>query len=164
MYLLNFCTWLQHTAVGSTVRSSTWLFPAIETCHILGLALIIGSIMWLDFRLLGFSTDSSVNQVARKIMPTAWLGMMISLTTGFLLFASEAVTLYRNIAFQLKIAMLLLLAVNAVVYQLVTAKNMGDWDKNAHTPLGARLAALVSIVLWMGVVAAGRWIAYAGTG
>jgi hypothetical protein len=142
---------------------SNWLFPTVESFHIMGLVLVIGSIMWLDFRLLGFSSTKSVTKVSQDVMPFAWVGAIVSMSTGVILWTSEAAHLYINPAFQLKMLMILLIGVNATFFELVTRRNVKEWDINTGTPFAAKLAGLLSICLWMGVVVAGRWIAYAGS-
>ncbi len=161
MHALDFCVWLQNTAIGTAVRVSPWLFPTIESFHIVGLALLVGAVVRLDARLLGMYATSSVTEVAKGIMPWTWGGFILAITTGSLLFSSEAQGLYANRAFRLKMLMLLLLGLNTAVYELLTRRNINRWDRGAATPLSAKLAGFISIILWTGVVVAGRWIAYA---
>ncbi len=161
MHLLEFCIWLQKTAVGTSVRTSLWLFPTIESFHILGLALLVGAVFRLDARLLGFYPRSSVIDVAKGTMPWVRTGFLLAVVTGTLLFSSEAEGLYTNRAFRLKVICLVLLGVNTLVYELLTRRNIEDWNIGRATPASAKCAAIVSLILWTGVVLAGRWIAYA---
>lgn len=159
---IEICTAIQHTPVGQAIRKSNWLFPTIESFHIVGLTLVIGSIMWFDFRLLGFANRDSVSQVAKKLMPFTWAGFILSVITGAFLFASEAIMCYGNIAFRLKMLMLLLIGVNGGVYEWLRHRNGKEWDEAGSTPLSAKMVAVASLVLWCGVIFAGRWIAYTG--
>ena len=161
MHWLHFCVWLQNTAVGTAVRTSLWLFPTIESFHIVGLALLIGAVARLDARLLGIHPRSSVTEVAQSVMPWVWGGFALAVITGSFLFSSEAEGLYSNRAFRLKMLMLLLLGVNTAVYELIIRRNISSWDADSATPAAARITAVVSLTLWVGVVVAGRWIAYA---
>lgn len=161
MHLLHFCIWLQHTAVGTLVRKSTWLFPAVESFHIVGLAFVIGAISRLDARLIGLYPRSSVSEVAKASMPWAWGGFLLSVSTGAILFSSEAEGLYSNRAFRLKLLMLFLIGVNAAVYEFFTRRNLHRWDAGTTTPVAAKLTGIISMTLWICVVIAGRWIAYA---
>jgi hypothetical protein len=161
MHWLAFCMWLQNTRVGTAVRVSTWLFPLIESFHIIGLALLVGAVARLDVRLLGVDSSSSVSNVAKTIMPWVKGGFLLAVITGSLLFSSEAVGLYVNRAFRLKMLMLLLLGVNTAVYELLTRRNIDRWDIGCATPISAKLTGVISLTLWLGVVVAGRWIAYA---
>ena len=161
MLLLHFCVWLQKTGVGAAVRTSAWLFPTIESFHIVGLAFLIGAVVRLDVRLLGLHAQSSVTEVSRSVLPWTWGGFGLAVVTGSLLFSSEAEGLYSNRAFRLKMIMLVLLGINTAVFELVTRRNIARWDVGRATPLAAKCTGLVSIVLWICVVIAGRWIAYA---
>jgi hypothetical protein len=162
MTALQLCKEIQHTPLGQSIRSSTWLFPTIESVHIVGLALVIGSVMWLDFRLLGFTQKNSVTDVSKTVMPVTWIGFSIAVVTGLLLFASEAAMCYQNLAFRLKMLMLLLIGINAGVYEVITRRKGVEWAVVQKTPVGAKLTAVVSLSLWCGVIVAGRWIAYVG--
>ena len=161
MHWLSYCNWLQGTSVGHAIRVSPWLFPLIESFHIVGLALLIGAIVRLDTRLLGFSSRSSVTEIAKAVMPWTWAGFLLSVTTGSLLFSSEAAGLYINRAFRLKMLMLLMLGINTAVYEFVTRRNIDRWDVDTATPVAAKLTGLISLSLWTCVIVAGRWIAYA---
>jgi hypothetical protein len=164
MSLMQLCIWIQHTHIATAVRTSNWLFPFIETFHIIGLTLVIGSVMWLDFRLLGLSSQASVSEVAHRVLPCTWRGFTLSAFTGILLFSSEAVRCYSNPAFRLKMLMLVMLGINAAVFKFITYRNIQEWDTERATPMGAKMVGVVSLVLWAGVVAAGRWIAYIAEG
>lgn len=161
MHLLQFCIWLQHTRVGTAVRVSPWLFPTIESFHIVGLAFVIGAISRLDARLVGLYPRSSVTEVATSAMPWARGGFVLAVVTGTLLFSSEAEGLYTNRAFRLKLLMLLLIGVNAAIFELLTRRNIDRWDVGTATPVAAKMTGVVSFTLWLCVVVAGRWIAYA---
>jgi len=160
LHLYQFCVWYHATSLGQHVSQSLWLFPTIETVHIIGLAFVVGAIARLDLRLLGVSKHLSVTAVARSTMPWAWAGAGIAIITGVLLFSSNAENYYRNSAFRYKMLMLALIAVNTLIYEVVTRRNIDAWDVELSTPVGARLAAVISFTLWIGVIAAGRWIAY----
>ncbi len=159
--MMSFCKWLEHTSVGTHVRESLWLFPTIETLHLFGIVLLVGSTSALDLRLLGLSLrDQSVSKVAARLLPWAWVGFAVQITTGLLLFSSEAVKCYTNIAFRMKMLMILLAGVNALVFHWTAYRSVEKWDDAATTPIAAKFAGSFSILLWFGIVAAGRWIAF----
>ena len=158
--LLAFCKWLEQTAVGASVRQSLWLFPAVETAHLLGMAALLGSIALLDLRLVGLAMRGEpVSRLLRRILPWAWAGFAVQVITGLLLFSSEASKMYVNPAFRLKMLLIALAGVHALIFQVAARGRMTAWD-NGPTPLPAKIAGLVSLLLWMGVVAAGRWIGF----
>jgi hypothetical protein len=163
MSFFRFCRLVESSTIGRNVRMSNWMFPTVESFHIVGLILVIGSIMWLDFRLLGFSSRKSVTKVSLEVMPFAWVGFIVSMSTGIILWTSEAAHLYINPAFRLKMLMLVMIGLNASFFELVTRRNVSHWDVDTRTPIAAKLSGLLSICLWIGVVVAGRWIAYAGS-
>lgn len=158
--VLAFAKWLEQTPVGASVRQSLWLFPAIETIHLLGMSALLASIAILDLRLMGvLRRGEKVSDVAGRVLPWAWTAFAVQVLTGGLLFSSEAVHMVRNPAFRLKLMLILLAGVHALVFQLAARKRMLGWER-AALPAWARLAGAVSLLLWIGVVAAGRWIGF----
>ncbi|HXJ85625.1 MAG TPA: DUF6644 family protein [Candidatus Binatia bacterium] len=159
--MLEFCQWLDQTSVGTTIRQSLWLFPAIETIHLLGMAGLLASVTVLDLRLLGWAgRQQRVSHVAARMIRLAWIGFALQVTTGLLLFSSEAVKVFGNPAFRLKMLLLLLAGLQALMFQTVFSGRLAEWDDRSSMPLGAKLMGLVSILLWVGVVTAGRFIGF----
>ena len=153
--------WLEGTPVGSSVRESLWLFPAIETLHLLGMALLVVTIGAFDLRLMGLAIRGMrVSELARRLFPCAWTGLAVQVLTGALLFSSEATKMVVNPAFRLKMLLILLGGVHAVVFRWIACRDMPAWDEAGPTPLRGKVAGLASLLLWMGVVAAGRWIGF----
>ena len=156
-----FCQWLEQTSVGTAIRESLWLFPVIETVHIFGIILLVGGTSILDLRLMGLTfRDEAVSKLAGRFLPWAWAGFIIQVVTGFLMFASEATKMYINTAFQVKMLMIVAAGVNAFVFHSLAYQSVGKWEKDPVAPKSARVAGLISILFWFGIVAAGRWIAY----
>jgi hypothetical protein len=161
MYLYEFCRWLQHTSVGVEVSESLWLFPLIETVHIWGIILLVGTTGVLDLRLLGLIlTDRRASELHHKLIKWTWTGFAVMFTSGSFMFASEATKMYENGAFRVKMLLIVLAGLNAVIFELLTFRNVSKWDDAPKTPVLARFAACVSLIAWVGVIAAGRWIAY----
>jgi hypothetical protein len=162
MHLISvICQWLEQTSIGTAIRESLWLFPVIETVHIFGIILLVGGTSILDLRLMGLTfRDEPVTKLAKRFLPWAWSGFIIQVATGLLMFASEATKMYINTAFQIKMLMIVAAGVNAFVFHSLAYQSVGKWDKDPVAPVSARIAGLVSILFWFGIVAAGRWIAY----
>jgi Family of unknown function (DUF6644) len=159
--LYEFCKWLQHTSIGTTVAESDWLFPAIETVHIWGIILLVGTTGVLDLRLLGLIlVRQRVSELHHRLIRWTWTGFAVMFVSGSLMFASEAAKMYTNGAFRFKMLLILLAGVNALLFETTAFRNVAQWDDAPRTPIGARLAACFSLVAWVGVIAAGRWIAY----
>ena len=158
----SFCRWIQHTSVGTAIGQSTWAFPAIETVHLLGMILLVGSIATFDLRLLSLlMRRQSVSQLAGRLLPCAWVGFGVMVVTGTLLFASDAIRKYGpNPVFPIKMLLILLAGVNVLIFHSTVYRGVTKWDDAPVTPLGARLAGCCSLLLWTGVVTAGRWIGF----
>jgi|SRR6516162_3518362 hypothetical protein len=160
-FLYQFCSWLQHTPVGTAVAESDWLFPAIETVHIWGIILLVGTTGVLDLRLLGFILPNQrVSELHHRLIRWTWTGFAVMFVSGSFMFASEASKMYSNGAFRFKMLLILLAGLNALIFEVTAFRNVAQWDSGPRTPIGARVAACVSLIAWVGVIAAGRWIAY----
>jgi hypothetical protein len=159
--LLAWCQWIEHTSVAVWVRDSRFGFPMIETVHLFGIVAVVGSTSVLDLRFWGvLFREEPVSRLVARLVPWAWTGFAVQVATGFLLFSSEATRCYGNHAFEIKMSLILLAGVNMLVFHTSTYKRVAGWDRDAVSPFGAKLAGLFSILLWFGIVAAGRWIAY----
>jgi multidrug transporter EmrE-like cation transporter len=158
----HFCQWLYATHFGTAIRESTYAFPIIETIHTLGIMVLVGTVSILDLRLLGVSMKQvPVSRLFSQILPWTWSGFVVMVITGILLFASEARDDYANNAFRLKLVLLLLVGVNPLIFHTTIFKSVQTWDLAKVTPLRARVAALLSLSLWAGIIVTGRLIAYA---
>jgi hypothetical protein len=159
--MLSFCRWLEQTRVGAGVRESLWLFPAIETLHLLGMAALVGTIAAFDLRLLGWRMRRErVSELAGRLLPWSWAGFAVQVVTGAVLFMSEAVKVYTNPAFRVKMLLIFLAGVHALIFHGTVYRNVATWDDSELLPAGAKVAGFVSIVLWVGIVAAGRFIGF----
>ena len=156
-----FCQWLQRTSIGTAMRDSLWLFPAIETVHICGIILLVGSTSLLDLRLMGLTfREEPVSKLAKRFLPWAWVGFAVQVVTGGLMFSSEATKMFGNRAFQIKMLLILAAGFNAFVFDRLAYQSVARWENDPVAPLSARIAGLLSMLLWFGIIAAGRWIAY----
>jgi uncharacterized protein DUF6644 len=159
--ILHFCQWLEQTPVGLLVRESQYGFPILVAIHIAALWLSAGIVVWFDLRLLGVSMRRvPARTVYRQLMPWASGGFVIMVVSGGMLASGFATAAYGNVYFRVKLAALLLAAVNAVVYHRITGRLVARSDGAAGAPLPARMAGLISIVLWAIVILAGRMISY----
>jgi len=159
MSLLPFFQWCEASALGEAVRTSTWAFAVIESFHLLALAVIGGAVLIVDLRLLGFGLkDQSVADVARDAHPWMVGSLLVMLVTGVGLFASEATKCYYSTPFFVKMTSLLL----AMVFAFTIRRKVTLADDGRIEPTWNRLVALVSLLLWFGVSAGGRWIGFSG--
>ena len=157
MSVFTLFTWFEKSWIGAGIRESHWLFPVIESVHLLGLAVIGGSVLTVNLSLLGLGLGRrSAAQLWRDTWPWFAGSLAIMLSSGFLLFTSEAVKLYYHQAFWVKMSALLLSLLFTATVQRRTA--LADPDR--VTLLRSRVVGLVSLLLWFLVGAAGRWIGF----
>jgi len=158
MDLLFFFDWCEKSALGSAIRGSLWLFPVIESVHLLTLALIGGAVLIVDLRLLGLGLRrQSVAQLARDIQPWLAGGLIVMVVSGVLLFSSEAIKCYYSTAFRTKMSFLL----PAILFTF-TVRRAAVADETRMKPSWRRVVAVVSLALWTVVGASGRWIGFSG--
>ena len=202
---------IDNTYVGSTVRNSNWLFPAIESAHVLGIVFLVGASVLLDLRLLnrGYLREQPLGQVWSKLIPVMWGAFAVMLATGALMLVSESWQCYTSIAFRAKMGLLLAVGANVLVFYFVAYRRMrgaANWaaqgpqpekflralaatgpagstglhdglaieskpevsisrsalSKTADVPIpaSAKFCAWASMILWVLIVFAGRFIAY----
>jgi hypothetical protein len=156
--LADWCQWLQHTQLATTINESLWLFPVIEGSHILALPISVGMIVIFDLRLLGLAFRNG--KVTSDFLRWSRFGFAVMFVTGIFLFITQADKAYSNTFFRTKLILLVLLAINAAIYQFLFYPKMGEWDAAGKTPLGARLCAALSLAAWIGVIVCGRTMAY----
>jgi hypothetical protein len=156
MSLLPFFTWCDGTSLGVATRSVTWAFPAIETTHILALAVLLGSILLIDLRILGLAVPRiPAPKLQRELNRNINWSLVIILASGVPLFLSEALKAYDNDAFRPKIILLTL----AIIfhYSVHNRTALNESPGGAHW---GKALAIISLVLWFGVGAAGRAIGF----
>src|ERR1022692_4548135 len=157
MSVLSFFTWCEGTLLGEAIRESNWLFPAIESLHLLGLAVIGGAVLVMDLRLLGFGIERQpLAQVWRDTRPWLLGSLMVMLVSGLMLFTSEATKLYYHEAFWIKMSSLLL----ATLFTFTVLRPIALADQARVRPVWRKAVALISILLWSGVGMGGRWIGF----
>ncbi len=152
--------WLENSSIATYFRQSLWLYPAVEIIHITGFVILAGSAVLFDIRLLGFSPQLSVSNTARHLLFWARTSLIAVFPSGFILFMVDATILVSNTAFQIKMALLVLAAVNAWIFHTFTSRNIKSWNTHHPTPLAAKCAGVISILLWVSIISSGRLIAY----
>ena len=152
-----FCVWLEETPFSHALQTAEWVIPSVQTVHILSIGLVMSAVVLFDLRLLDLNaTDQPVMRVAARFLPVLWRTLPVLLLTGLLLIVAEPARSLENGAFQLK---MLLLVVSVVLTLVVQGRiNTNRW--NTSSVLLRKGFPLVSLLLWIGIVFAGRWIAY----
>ena len=156
MELLPYFEWIEASSLGDAIRQSLWLFPVIEAVHLLGLCVLGGAVLIVDLRMLGVGLRGyAIAQIARDARPWFMGALVLMLTTGAALFASEAIKCYYNTSFWVKITALPL----AIVLTLLIRDRMALRADMDVTP-ATKVVGITSIALWLTVAAAGRWIGF----
>jgi hypothetical protein len=158
--LLDWASAVSQTDWAQNIAGS-WMFPALETVHVFSLVAVLGTVAFVDFRLLGLSgRDYPVTVLSRQALPWTWVGFVLAVLSGALMTVGQAGEYITNPAFQLKLLMIVLAGANMLVFHLIPWKSVGRWDSATSAPAAARVAGALSLALWIGVIACGRWIAF----
>jgi hypothetical protein len=156
---------IRSSGLASAIRDSVVLFPAIESIHVIALTLVFGTIMIVDLRLLGFAwRQRSFQRLSSELLRWTWIAFAVALVTGTLMFISEAEVYFQNLAFRVKMLLLLLAGVNMAAFHLLVQRTAHEWDTAPSTPKAAKVAGALSLALWIGVIVAGRIIGFTTTG
>jgi len=144
------------------MRESLYLLPVVETLHVFGIVLLVSSAFLLDLRLFGVGPlrDEPVEKLAKWILPWVVAGFIVQTTTGVLMFSAEAMRSSVNSFFWYKMAMILGVGINALVFHTTVYKHVGSWNNVNVAPIGARIYGAFSILLWLGIITLGRWFSF----
>jgi hypothetical protein len=154
-------SWLEASTLATSIRESLFLFPLLEAFHVIGLALVLGTIVVIDLRLLGLaSTGRPFGRIAADILKWTWGAFALTALTGALMFLTNASVYFHNFYFRMKMVLLILAALNMLSFELTLGRTVDRWDRGTAAPLKGRVAAVLSIVIWIGVIFAGRLIGF----
>jgi CoA-transferase family III len=152
--------WPISAAVRGDVPGTEWLFPIIETLHVVALTIVVGSIAMVDLRLLGIaSRNSPVSRLSDEVLPWTWTAWCMAAVFGTLMFMSKAHTYAGNLQFRLKFLCMGLAAVNMLIFHLGAYRQVARWD-SGEPPMSAKMAGALSLLFWIGVVFFGRWVGF----
>jgi hypothetical protein len=153
--------WLNDSQLAILISENDYLFPWIESVHVLAITIFFGSLALVDFRLMGLAfLEKTFHRFSEAILPLTWIAFGFALITGALLFISKAITYSHNNFFLAKMCLLICAGINMIIFQKWTGRNMADWGINDRTPLAAKLAGLISLLLWISIIICGRWIGF----
>jgi len=151
---------LEQSGAARAMRESFWLYPAVETLHILGFVFVVGGIAVLDARLMGLGRQIALRNLIRITTPVALAAFAVTAPTGALLFITEASAFAVNPMLPLKLGLIGAAGLNALLFHTVTARRIAWNVPGAPLPLPARLHGTVSILCWAGALVSGRLLAY----
>jgi len=161
MSLLPFCEWLAGTPGSIALHESLFMYPLVESVHVLTLCLFVGMTMMLDLRLTGLALRKvPVVDVVERLQPWMLLGFAVMVVSGVLLFYAIPIRSYQNIFFRTKCIFLVLAGVNALTFHTGVFRKISSWSRDAEPPARARFAGIASLFLWAVVIVTGRMIAY----
>lgn len=152
--------WLETSGLATPMRQSQWLYPVVEIAHIVGFVMLVGSVAMFDLRLLGLSRNLPVSGMARHLLRWSLASLVLVVPSGVAMFSAHATEFADNTAFRAKLVLLTAAATNAIVFHRTSFRSVADWNTTVTAPLSCRVAAVVSLAIWLGVIACGRLIAY----
>jgi hypothetical protein len=156
--------WLEDTSVATSIRQSLYVFPLLESTHVLGLALVFGTIAVIDLRLLGVaSSHRPFRRVASDIFQWTWAAFALTAITGALMFITNAGVYYHNGYFRAKMALLALAGLNMAIFELTAGRSVAKWDEAPAAPRAGKAAAVASLAIWIAVICMGRIIGFTTT-
>ncbi|HXP86368.1 MAG TPA: DUF6644 family protein [Bryobacteraceae bacterium] len=156
-----FLKWLEASGLAARIRESLFLFPLLESTHVIGLALVFGTILIIDLRLLGLaSTQRPFQRMASDILKWTWAAFAMTAVTGALMFITNAPVYYHNFFFRTKMLLLVLTGINMLVFELTAGRTIHGWDQAPSAPPAGKAVAALSLVMWIGIIFMGRLIGF----
>ena len=143
------------------MQQSDWAFPAVESLHVIALSIVLGTIGFVDLRLIGvLGYRLPITGVAKDCLRWTWGAFLLAATSGALMFITQAASYYGNFAFRMKMLLMVAAGINMLVFELGTVRGVAAWDRDAAAPMSAKLAGALSLLFWLAIVAFGRWIGF----
>lgn len=153
-------SWVEAGALSQALRASVWLYPLVNTAHVVGIALLFGAIAPLDLRLLGCWRTVPPGPLLRTAVPVSVAGLVLALSSGALLFLARPLDYVREPLFGMKMVLLALAVLNALALRRSPAWQAVQHGSGRTAPRRGQAAALASLLLWLAVITAGRLIGY----
>jgi hypothetical protein len=152
---------IEASGLATGIRNAIWLFPLIESAHVIGLSLVFGTILIIDLRLLGVaSTHRSFKQMSSDILKWTWAAFALTVLTGSLMFITNASVYYHNSFFRTKMLLLALSGINMLVFELTAGRTIHSWEKSPSAPRAGKAAAAMSLAMWIGIIVMGRLVGF----
>jgi len=159
--ILGILQWLNDTPMAEAIRDSAWLFPAIETVHVVAIVFVVGSITRLDMRLMGLiQKHRPVTEISDEMLPYTWTSFVIAAIFGILLWTSKPIAYVGIAFFDVKMILMVLAGLNMLYFKFVTLKTVAQWDRAPLPPSSVRFAGAISMAFWVSVVVCGRFIGF----
>jgi hypothetical protein len=152
---------IKTSSVGAYMGANPFAFPVVETLHVLAITTVLGVLAIVDFRLMGLAGNSyAVIRMSKTLLPVTWIAFVFAVITGSLLFASQPDVYAGNFSFRAKMLLIVAAGLNMLAFHFITMRGIATWDKDKPVPLAGKIAGVLSILIWILVVACGRWIGF----
>lgn len=152
---------VEATNFATTVRDSIWMFPIIESVHVISFTIVVGTIAIIDLRLLGLaSAKRSFRRMSSDIMKWTWSAFILAVATGLMMFTTNARVYYHNPFFRAKMVLLVLAGINVAVFELTAGRSLSSWDSAPSAPRVGKAVGVLSLVLWVSIIFMGRIIGF----
>jgi hypothetical protein len=155
---------IESTGFAMWIRDSLYAFPLIESFHVIGLTMTFGTIAIVDLRLLGLASAHRPFTKVAEILKWTWVAFALTVLTGGLMFITNASVYFSNLQFRWKMVLIALSGINMLIFDRTCGRNVSRWDKDKRAPAAGKLAAVLSLILWISVIFLGRWIGFTTTG
>ena len=160
-WLSQLSAWLERIQMNHAIQLHDWIVPIVQSIHILGIAVVASSALMINLRLLGlYAADQPLKEGLARFLLFIWWPLIVLLLTGIVMIVGEPPRSLKNPVYQIKMALLFAALVVTAVYQVTLRRHPDFGDLTAGRRAGAATLASVSMLLWMGIIFAGRWIAY----
>lgn len=161
MSLQPFLSWLENTAPATAIRESASLFPWLESIHVLAITAVVGMIAVVDLRLLGLRfRERPVSDLMAQVLPLTRAAFVVAVITGVGMFVTRASEYMQMTPFLAKLVLLGVALVNIWIFHVLAVRDIESWDTTVVLPAKAKFAGAASLVLWVAIVACGRWIGF----
>jgi hypothetical protein len=151
--------WIKSTPIGAFVRDSTWAFPTLQSLHFLGMTMLVGVVGVIDLRVLGVARGLPIHPL-HKLLPVAFLGFFINMITGIFFFCHDPYVYAFNLSFRIKMLLIVVAGLNALWFRLGVFIDVDKWGPGLEASRLAKVISALSIIIWFGVITAGRFIAF----
>jgi hypothetical protein len=163
-FLRPFADWLANTPLSKSLQDQLWVIPTSQSIHILGVSVVFASACIINLRLFrGRLAGRSVSKLSETLVPWIWRGLAVLLCTGLIQTVAEPVRQFVTPAFWLKMTMIIAVSTMTTVYARAVRRNAAIWDDPTSRPTSAKVFAVLSTVMWLAIIACGRFIGYTWT-
>jgi hypothetical protein len=156
--------WFAGTALGSFTREIPWAFPVFEILHFIGLCTMMGALLVVDLRVLGFGRNQVPIGAVLSFVPVAVVGFLVNLLTGAAFFCSDPGNYWFNPAFKWKMGLVVFGGLNALAFEFLERRRLAGLAADVDAGGVAKAIAALSIVTWLAVMVLGRILPYTGAG